>query len=315
MLSRKLSRTISFHHMPKNASPRTLVCHVYTPRPLTQDTCLHPAEASCQMTLLADSVHPREMVDLLQPSHSHHPLLVQGDVFVASVCYLGPAGRRCVWRFATRTFGTACVRCRTLQSNRIYSSVLGFGTKMYTPRYFRTPCSGYRSYFAKSFGLTSENLRRYSTACGFNNLVFETMPPVRRMRNSNVQHLMRRGSLLHDTQTISETRLRSKVYKVLILLEFRRASFSCESLVSQIIEEPLQGNEMGKNRWTPRITPLTSSDTEVSVQKRSQRPLPPASTPPPFRLTSCAPLHMVHPMPRAHACTTSYLHLRVEGGQ
>lgn len=78
--------------------------------PPPQGTCLHSAQAPCQMTLLADRVHSREMVDLLQPSHSHHPLLVHRCMFRhISFVTLGRLAFG-VCHFATTKFGTACVR-------------------------------------------------------------------------------------------------------------------------------------------------------------------------------------------------------------
>lgn len=38
-------------------------------------TCLHPAEAPCQVPFPADGVHTREVVDLLQSPHPHDSLL------------------------------------------------------------------------------------------------------------------------------------------------------------------------------------------------------------------------------------------------
>lgn len=43
--------------------------------PSVPSTCLHPAEAPCQVPLPADGVHTREVVDFLQSSHPHDSLL------------------------------------------------------------------------------------------------------------------------------------------------------------------------------------------------------------------------------------------------
>lgn len=59
------AETIIKHSVQTNEN-----CH-----PSKPSTCLHPAEAPCQVPFPADGVHAREMVDLLQPSHPQYSLL------------------------------------------------------------------------------------------------------------------------------------------------------------------------------------------------------------------------------------------------